>query len=303
MRPRDLIQLCNLCRDSAQNEDHQNIEISDFFNALPQYSDWKLKDLRDEYRVQYPFLQKVFLALFYRKSPHFGRKEVVEFFEPVKAKLIDEFGDRYFDPLDNLLQVLYNIGFLGAVLNGRTLYSFDDEKVLAAYVVNFEIHPAFRLALATEELIDYEIGFIDQTAGEHSVQIRAGSDIVVKQDIGEVSGGTVVGGINGQFNLSSDDAIFEKLFDLLEETIKARPEDPNVDKQEIQEMVKLIKIEVARREGVNENKLVRWIRNLLEIAPDIVDVMAVWLGGSVSGFAVVFKKIVAKEKRKIENRG
>jgi hypothetical protein len=56
MRPRDLIQLCNLCRDKAQNKKHTKIVADDIEEALPDYSQWKLQDLSDEYRIQYPFL-------------------------------------------------------------------------------------------------------------------------------------------------------------------------------------------------------------------------------------------------------
>ena len=73
---------------------------------------------------------------------------------------------------------------------------------------------------------------------------------------------------------NTEDANFERLFELLEEKIKARPEDPNVDKEEIREQVNQIKAEAAKGEQANSNKLERWTRNLYGMAPDIADVMA-----------------------------
>lgn len=99
-----------------------------------------------------------------------------------------------------------------------------------------------------------------------------------------ITGENVVGSVHASdhakvdVNQSSvhrtEDANFERLFELLEEKIKARPEDPHVDKEEIQEQVNQIKAEAAKGEKANANKLERWTRNLYSMAPDIADVMA-----------------------------
>lgn len=109
-----------------------------------------------------------------------------------------------------------------------------------------------------------------------------------------ITGENVVGSINASdrakvdVNQSSvhktEDADFERLFELLEEKIKARPEDPNVDKEEIQEQVNQIKEEAAKGEKANANKLERWTRNLYSMAPDIADVMAS-SGKNISGLS------------------
>ena len=101
----------------------------------------------------------------------------------------------------------------------------------------------------------------------------------------------------------TDDPSFERLFELLEERIKARPEDPNVDKQEIREHLNQIKAEAAQGEKANQNKLERWIHNLSRMAPDIVDVMAASLGGPISGLTAVLQKIAARVKAESENKG
>ncbi|HLO18047.1 MAG TPA: hypothetical protein VK206_24665 [Anaerolineales bacterium] len=128
-----------------------------------------------------------------------------------------------------------------------------------------------------------------------------------------IKGENVVGSINagGRAKVDvtqssvhkTDDANFERLFELLEEKIKARPEDPNVDKQEIQEQVNQIKAEAAQGEKANPNKLERWIRNLAGMAPDIVDVMAASLGGPISGLTAVIQKIAARVKAESGNKG
>ncbi len=149
MRPRDLIQLCNLCRDKAQNNKHTKIEAADIDDALPSYSQWKLQDLKDEYRIQYPFLEPLFLTVFYNTKPQLDRNAIRRSFRPLKTQLMRTFGYYYFEPLDKLLQILYNIGLLGAVDNATVRYSFRGEKVFIPYISQFEIHPVFRWALAT----------------------------------------------------------------------------------------------------------------------------------------------------------
>jgi hypothetical protein len=149
MRPRDLIQLCNHCRDKAHNNIHTKVEEVDIDDALPSYSQWKLEDLSDEYRIQYPFLETLFLMVFYKTKPRLDRQAIQRSFEPLKTQLTRAYGDYYFEPLDKLLQILYNVGFLGAVDKDTVRYSFRGEKVIIPYVSQFEIHPVFRWALAT----------------------------------------------------------------------------------------------------------------------------------------------------------
>lgn len=128
-----------------------------------------------------------------------------------------------------------------------------------------------------------------------------------------ITGENVVGSINADGHAQvdvtqssvykTDDANFERFFELLEAKIKARPEDPNVDKEEIREQVKQIKAEAAQGEKANLNKLERWIQNLSRMAPDIVDVIAASLGGPVSGLTAVIQKIAARVKAESENQG
>jgi hypothetical protein len=151
MRPRDLIQLCNLCRDKAQDSGHIKIEKKDIDEALPVFSEWKLKDLKDEYIVQYPFLEQVFLGMFYSIHPNISRDDLSDKFNIVKDNLQKKFDSYHLKKLDNLLQILYNIGFLGVENNGSTIYSYQDSKVLTPYSSKFEVNPIFRSSLGVSD--------------------------------------------------------------------------------------------------------------------------------------------------------
>jgi hypothetical protein len=117
------------------------------------------------------------------------------------------------------------------------------------------------------------------------------------------AGGHAKVGVTQSSVHKTDDPDFEKLFELLEEKINTRPEDPNVDKEEIREQVSQIKAEATKGEQANREKLERWLQNLSRMAPDIVDVMAASLGGPISGLTAVIQKIAARVKAESENKG
>lgn len=128
-----------------------------------------------------------------------------------------------------------------------------------------------------------------------------------------ITGENVVGSINADGHAQVDvtqssvhttnDANFERLFELLGEKINARPEDPNVSREEIQRQVNEIKTEAAKGESANSNKLERWIQNLSRMAPDIFEVMVASLGGPVAGLSAVLQKIAMRVKAELEHEG
>jgi len=173
MRPRDLIQLCNHCKDIAENSDLSKIDRESFLKALPRYSRWKLNDLRDEYRVQYPFLEKSFWGVFSHGPYRFDREALSKRIAPYEKSLVAEFGETPFKPLDNLLQVLFSIGFIGAVKPGKILYFYQGGQVVVPFINEFAIHPAFRPALQTTESLKHIKGVV--VVGD----IKAGYDVVM----------------------------------------------------------------------------------------------------------------------------
>lgn len=149
MRPRDLIQLCNICTDKARNRNSDTITIQDIDNAISQYSTWKLEDLVSEYAVQYPFLERLILSLFYTfPSYQLSRQQFEELFDAQKEYFIEEYSSEYFEPIDVLLQILYTVGFLGVIHNGNILYEALDDKFILPYAMQLEIHSAFRKGLS-----------------------------------------------------------------------------------------------------------------------------------------------------------
>jgi len=186
MRPRDLIQLCNICRDAASNRDGQGIMAEDIIEAIPQYSDWKLQDLVSEYDVQYPFLERFLLSVFYNYPySQMKREDFKDLFEGQKPSFVKQYGSVYFEPTDTLLQVLYTIGFLGVFLNGKTLYASLGDKFILPYARLLEIHPAFRKALNVSDREVEQAGIVFDQRGQvvgHQINVA-----------GNISGDVVTG--------------------------------------------------------------------------------------------------------------
>jgi hypothetical protein len=155
MRPRDLIQLCTECRDTAQNLNLKKIDKNAISESLLEYSRWKINDLRDEYSVQYPFLEKLFWGVFSHAPYRFDKEALTARMKPYLAYFISEFGEPSFNPLDNLLQALFNTGFIGVLKPGKVVYFYQGGQIVVPFATEFVIHPAFRPALQTTETVEH----------------------------------------------------------------------------------------------------------------------------------------------------
>ncbi len=135
-------------------------------------------------------------------------------------------------------------------------------------------------------------------ATKRSVPARVSGDTNVIK--GTISGGVVVQGRNADVKVEQQMGVdaqeLAALFDKVYERINSRTEDPDVDKDEITSVVKQVENEAGKGEDANQVKLARWMEHLGKMAPDILDVIVASLGGPVSGFTVVFKKIAERAR-------
>lgn len=148
-RPRDIIQLCNACRDTACAKGREGISQWDVLTASGQYSRWKLVDLQNEWSLNYAFLADA-LLLISNDSYLFGRKT----FEQKFDALAQDFKNRYPESqrslsADFILSILFFVGVIGTVREESPIYFCDcdsDEK-LRIEDNDFVVHPCFREAL------------------------------------------------------------------------------------------------------------------------------------------------------------
>jgi uncharacterized protein associated with vWA-MoxR-VMAP ternary system len=112
---------------------------------------------------------------------------------------------------------------------------------------------------------------------------------------GSISGGVIVQGRGANVAIQQSGGINEEklslVFEKMYQAIQSRPDDPNIDKEEIGETIQRIEQEVKKGDQANDSKLKRWMESLNKMAPDIVDVILASLGGPVSGMTAVLKKV------------
>ncbi|MER6494557.1 P-loop ATPase, Sll1717 family [Streptomyces griseorubiginosus] len=177
-RPRDMIQFLNACRDAADRRGGEHITEEDVLTATEQFSRWKLTDLAREYSVTHPFLSQLFL-LFDNHGYVTMRPALETRFEPHRERLQQEFAD-YADGLtpQGVLDVLFNIGFLGVKRGHAVVYSDGSQTPPQAGEDEFHVHPCFRPALGG-------LGPVDVTAyspnriggGNFQLQVVQGRDV------------------------------------------------------------------------------------------------------------------------------
>ncbi|HEX6800418.1 MAG TPA: hypothetical protein VF116_22090 [Ktedonobacterales bacterium] len=156
MRPRDLLQFCQIAIEKAQIRRHDDVVPEDVLTAEKQYSEYMFDALRLEYLHVYPCLEEV-LFEFGRWNSSGSLAEALDF---IKRTILDSptYGQQQWvaacsgDP-NKLLEVLYDVGFCGIGDTARQLlfYSFEqgftEARALCHADPTVHIHPAFLKAL------------------------------------------------------------------------------------------------------------------------------------------------------------
>lgn len=159
-RPRELIQLTRYYTESVDSDTPSDEALKDSEQG---YSEWKLDDLCAEYSNQYPGLVNIlsyWKTNFFRFKYHLKRIEIDEMLLKVLSDV--ELNSPWFNDLANqtdvprLLQVLYEIGFIGDYVQGgeggsKTVYSYQGKHEPRFEEV--QIHPCFRRSVGTVERI------------------------------------------------------------------------------------------------------------------------------------------------------
>lgn len=162
-RPRDAIQFLNLCRDTAADHCHERIEEADVLQATRQFSEWKLKDLVQEYLIAHPFLERLY-PLFQNNGYTVTRRVLGERLEEAAPTLRRLF-PAYAESLDlvGVVDALFAVGFLGVRRGNDVVYGGGGELPVQPHESELHVHPCFREALGATSPIDlrrYEPGVV-----------------------------------------------------------------------------------------------------------------------------------------------
>ncbi len=114
--------------------------------------------------------------------------------------------------------------------------------------------------------------------------------------VGHISGGYVAIGPGAQVTVSQSVVSNEItwLFETLYQRIEIRIADPDVEKEELIEIVGKIQQELVRGEQANPKKIERWLNNLAQIAPDISKAAVAGLIQPDAGVPPLIRQIAAK---------
>jgi uncharacterized caspase-like protein len=142
--------------------------------------------------------------------------------------------------------------------------------------------------------------FVGRDRVIHSDNVRGDKVGGDKYTTGDITDSTVAIGRNAQTTytegLRGEDLV--RLFAQVYRQIEARPDDPNVDKEELVDTVQKVEEEAAKGEMSNPNKVERWLKNLVQMAPDILDVTVACLTHPLTGVGTVIRKVAEKAKAK-----
>ena len=97
-----------------------------------------------------------------------------------------------------------------------------------------------------------------------------------------------------QSGVSSEDAI--KLFDSLFKTIDSQSNLGAGTKEDLKGEIVELRNELAKQEQADESFLMRRLRNIGRMAPDILEVTLATITNPIAGFGVIAKKIAERVK-------
>lgn len=107
--------------------------------------------------------------------------------------------------------------------------------------------------------------------------------------VGDISNATTAIGHGASINQISNS------FNQIYTHLASRPEDKNVDKREISEIVQNIEAVVEKNDRENV-KIEHWLSKLEKMAPDIFEVTVNTLANPLTGLGTVIRKVAEKAK-------
>ena len=239
-RPRETIQFCTRALRIAQDSQHEKISADDILSAEIQYSTEKLRDLASEFLVQYAYLDGL-LGLFQGFKPSFTKSEFNFRYQESKDRLERIYLDLQALSIEGIVQILYNIGFLGAEIDSAYVFFYNMPNLTLPQQERYVIHPAFHAALGIQERVIVLNDF-------QKVSIQAGVDLT------NIAGVFGVGSIQQQ--VFGDKNVFigrsvsfdqEELIELLNR-LSALFQESGLSEVQIEKA--LIRIEAAKEEVI-----------------------------------------------------
>jgi hypothetical protein len=146
LRPRDLLSFCTIILEQMNQRKLTSITEDVIIKAEKNYSEYLLKNLRQEYTVGYPDLEDLCLQLF------FGKSNVITL-SHLRARLADGVTSQGYG-IDDTIKFCFDVGVIGIMIGSAPCYAFQGytfEKLFALSQSKtepiFMVHPGLHTAL------------------------------------------------------------------------------------------------------------------------------------------------------------
>ncbi len=87
-----------------------------------------------------------------------------------------------------------------------------------------------------------------------------------------------------------------KLFESIFFQIENHPKLSSIDKSDVRQEIEEVREELSKIEQSNESYILRRLRNIGRMAPDILEIVLATITSPVAGFGLIAKKIAEKAK-------
>jgi len=129
------------------------------------------------------------------------------------------------------------------------------------------------------------------TIDDHHIDTGGGAYIGGNVSLG---GGTFIA--RDQINYASPSNELQTQFEEVIKQIRELTKIDSLDREDMEVAVREVEKEVAKGAGLDENFLVRRLRNIGRIAPDILEVVLATIASPAAGLGVVAKKIAERAR-------
>lgn len=166
-RPRDLVKLCSLAAQQAQQTNSPLIKTEHFQAIFEEYSQGRIQDTINEYKSELPNIENLLFGMRPTKKQRnasdgyiYTTAELIQKLNNIRQHTNFIFKNGRKASANELAQFLYKINFLTArkiVESGEIQRKyFEENRYISSSFVDFgydwEVHPAFRWVLQPENI-------------------------------------------------------------------------------------------------------------------------------------------------------
>jgi cell division septum initiation protein DivIVA len=131
---------------------------------------------------------------------------------------------------------------------------------------------------------------------DHQVSIKIGNISDISGEVNVAAGNITTNKTATGLSAAEIKQLFNQLYSAIEANAKTSLADKEDLKAEVKEIQSTVAEAAQKNEKVDEGFIAHRFRNIVRMAPDILDVVVATLGNPLAGMGVTVKKIAEKAK-------